>query len=47
MRGIDLEQADHGLLADLRIVATPPIGYGIIPQALKRFLAKRPGGNVR
>ena len=23
MRGIDLEQADHGLLADLRIVPTP------------------------
>jgi DNA-binding transcriptional LysR family regulator len=26
----------------LRIVATPPIGYGIIPGALRRFLAKRP-----
>ncbi|MEZ5842757.1 MAG: LysR family transcriptional regulator [Hyphomicrobiaceae bacterium] len=26
----------------LRIVATPPIGYGIIPGALKQFLARRP-----
>lgn len=26
----------------IRIIATPPLGYGIIPTALQRFLAKRP-----
>jgi DNA-binding transcriptional LysR family regulator len=35
----DLKESKAG---QLRIVATPPIGYGIIPDALKRFLAKRP-----
>ncbi|SEE78981.1 DNA-binding transcriptional regulator, LysR family [Rhizobiales bacterium GAS188] len=35
----DLRESKAG---HLRIVATPPIGYGIIPQALKRFLADRP-----
>jgi DNA-binding transcriptional LysR family regulator len=35
----DLKETKAG---HLRIVATPPIGYGIIPDALKRFLARRP-----
>jgi DNA-binding transcriptional LysR family regulator len=35
----DLKESKAG---HLRIVATPPIGYGIIPDALKRFLAQRP-----
>lgn len=35
----DLKESRAG---HLRIVATPPIGYGIIPSALKRFLAQRP-----
>ncbi|MBL8699580.1 MAG: LysR family transcriptional regulator [Alphaproteobacteria bacterium] len=35
----DLKESRAG---QLRIVATPPIGYGIIPAALKRFLAERP-----
>ena len=26
----------------LRIIATPPLGYGVIPVALKRFLLRRP-----
>lgn len=26
----------------IRIIATPPLGYGVIPLALRRFLAKRP-----
>ncbi len=30
----------------LRLVATPPLGYGIIPPALRRFLASRPGLRV-
>ncbi|MFI5015962.1 MAG: LysR family transcriptional regulator [Hyphomicrobiales bacterium] len=36
---VDLKQSKAG---HLRIVATPPIGYGIIPPALKRFLSERP-----
>lgn len=35
----DLKESRAG---QLRIVATPPIGYGIIPIALKSFLAQRP-----
>jgi DNA-binding transcriptional LysR family regulator len=35
----DLKESKAG---HLRIVATPPIGYGIIPPALKRFLGERP-----
>lgn len=35
----DLKEMKAG---QLRIVATPPIGYGIIPQAMSRFLARRP-----
>ena len=35
----DLRESKAG---HLRIVATPPIGYGIIPTALKRFLRDRP-----
>jgi DNA-binding transcriptional LysR family regulator len=35
----DLKESKAG---HLRIVATPPIGYGIIPPALKRFLRERP-----
>jgi DNA-binding transcriptional LysR family regulator len=35
----DLKESKAG---HLRIVATPPIGYGIIPDALKQFLARRP-----
>jgi DNA-binding transcriptional LysR family regulator len=35
----DLRESKAG---HLRIVATPPIGYGIIPPALKRFLSERP-----
>ena len=34
----DLKESKAG---HLRIVATPPIGYGIIPHALKSFLAER------
>jgi DNA-binding transcriptional LysR family regulator len=30
----------------LRIVATPPLGYSIVPPALKRFLAPRPNLHV-
>src|SRR5882757_1340000 len=30
----------------LRLVATPPLGYGILPGALKRFLAQRAGTSV-
>lgn len=26
----------------IRIIATPPLGYGVIPSALRNFLAKRP-----
>lgn len=39
----DLKESRAG---HLRIVATPPIGYGIIPNALKRFLARRPQVHV-
>jgi len=35
----DLKESKAG---HLRIVATPPIGYGIIPQALRGFLRERP-----
>ncbi|KAB2847370.1 MAG: LysR family transcriptional regulator [Hyphomicrobiaceae bacterium] len=35
----DLKESKAG---HLRIVATPPIGYGIIPVTLRRFLARRP-----
>src|SRR5215472_13428131 len=35
----DLKESKAG---HLRIVATPPVGYGIIPQALKSFLQERP-----
>jgi DNA-binding transcriptional LysR family regulator len=35
----DLKESKAG---HLRIVATPPIAYGIIPQALKSFLSERP-----
>lgn len=35
----DLKESKAG---HLRIVATPPIGYGIVPAALRRFLARRP-----
>jgi DNA-binding transcriptional LysR family regulator len=35
----DLKESKAG---HLRIVATPPVGYGIIPDALKRFLSQRP-----
>jgi DNA-binding transcriptional LysR family regulator len=35
----DLKETKAG---HLRIVATPPIGYGIIPEALNRFLVRRP-----
>jgi DNA-binding transcriptional LysR family regulator len=35
----DLKESKAG---HLRIVATPPIGYGIIPQVLKNFLKERP-----
>lgn len=35
----DLKESKAG---HLRIVATPPIGYGVIPSALRQFLAQRP-----
>lgn len=35
----DLRENKAGLI---RIIATPPLGYGAIPVALKRFLARRP-----
>lgn len=35
----DLRENKAGLI---RIIATPPLGYGAIPVALQRFLAKRP-----
>lgn len=35
----DLQQNKAG---HLRIVATPPLGYGVIPVALRHFLARRP-----
>ncbi len=35
----DLKENKAG---QIRIVATPPLGYSVIPPALRRFLAKRP-----
>lgn len=35
----DLKESKAG---HLRIVATPPIGYGVIPAALRQFLSQRP-----
>ncbi len=35
----DLRENSAG---QLRIIATPPLGYGVIPMALRRFLARRP-----
>ena len=37
-----LRDLKESRIGHLRIVATPPIGYSIIPHALKRFLARRP-----
>jgi DNA-binding transcriptional LysR family regulator len=39
----DLRESRSG---QLRIVATPPLGYSIIPPALSRFLGSRPGVRV-
>jgi DNA-binding transcriptional LysR family regulator len=39
----DLKESKAG---HLRIVATPPVGYGIIPVTLRRFLARRPQVHV-
>jgi DNA-binding transcriptional LysR family regulator len=39
----DLRESRSG---HLRIVATPPLGYSIIPPALNRFLSSRPGVQV-
>jgi DNA-binding transcriptional LysR family regulator len=39
----DLRESRSG---HLRIVATPPLGYGIIPPALNRFLSSRPDVRV-
>ena len=41
MRGIDLEQADHGLLDDLRIVATPA-ARGLSQLVLRTDIAGMP-----
>ena len=43
MRVQDLRESRSG---HLRIVATPPLGYGIVPPALSHFLTARPGVRV-
>lgn len=41
-----LEDLRENRSGRLRLVATPPLGYGILPGALKRFLARRSGTSV-
>jgi len=42
-----IQDLRKGTAGKLRIIATPPLGHSIIPQALRQFLADRPGVSVQ
>lgn len=37
----------NGTAGKLRLIATPPLGHSVVPHALRRFLADRPGVSVQ
>ncbi|KMK65456.1 LysR substrate-binding domain-containing protein [Puniceibacterium sp. IMCC21224] len=49
LRGVEsrVRELRGGTVGKLRIMATPPLGHSVVPVALRRFLATRPGVTVQ